>query len=65
MRAEKLITRAERSGFEFPVPEEELSRVMNVTLTDVARVAATFKPDTVFFLNGTAEGEEEDYDDGY
>ena len=46
-------------------PEEELSRVMNVTLTDVARVAATFKPDTVFFLNGTAEGEEEDYDDGY
>lgn len=26
MRAEKLITRARRSGFEFPVPEEELSR---------------------------------------
>ena len=45
-------------------PEAELSRVMDVTPADVARVAATFKPDTVFFLNGTACGEgEEDYDD--
>ena len=45
-------------------PEAELARVMRVTPTDVVRVAKTFKPDTVFFLNGTACGEgEEDYDD--
>jgi predicted Zn-dependent peptidase len=45
-------------------PEAELARIMGVTPADVAQVAATFKPDTVFFLNGTACGEgEEDYDD--
>lgn len=46
-------------------PEEELARICAVTLSEVARVAKTFKPDTVFFLNGTAEGsgEEEDFDD--
>ena len=45
-------------------PEAELSRIMAVTSADVSRVAKTFVPDTVFFLNGTARGEgEEDYDD--
>lgn len=45
-------------------PEAELSRIMKVTPADVARVAASFQPDTVFFLNGTAGGEgEEDCDD--
>ena len=45
-------------------PEEELSRILEVTPADVAKVAKTFLPDTVFFLNGTACGEEEeDYDD--
>ena len=45
-------------------PEDELTRIMGVTPADVARVAKTFKPDTVFFLNGTACGEgEEDFDD--
>ena len=45
-------------------PEEELSRILEVTPADVAEVAKTFLPDTVFFLNGTACGEEEeDYDD--
>jgi predicted Zn-dependent peptidase len=45
-------------------PEAELARIMKVTPADVARAAAAFKPDTVFFLNGTAGGEgEEDYDD--
>lgn len=45
-------------------PEDELSRIMEVTPADVVRVAKTFKPDTVFFLNGTACGEgEEDSDD--
>ena len=45
-------------------PETGLSRIMKVTLADVARVAASFQPDTVFFLNGTAGGEgEEDCDD--
>lgn len=45
-------------------PEAELSRIMAVTPADVSRVAKTFVPDTVFFLNGTARGEgEEDYDD--
>ena len=45
-------------------PEDELSRILEVTPADVAKVAKTFLPDTVFFLNGTACGEEEeDYDD--
>lgn len=51
-------------------PEEELARILRVTLADVARVARTFRPDTVFFLNGTANDpaedtprDEEDYDD--
>ena len=45
-------------------PEEELERIMAVTPADVARVARRFKADTVFFLNGTAEGDgEEDYDE--
>ena len=45
-------------------PEEELSRIMAVTPADVARAAQRFQPDTVFFLNGTAEEDgEEDYDE--
>ena len=44
-------------------PEEELARIMAVTPADVARVAQSFKPDTVFFLNGTAREGEEDYDE--
>ena len=46
-------------------PEEELARILRVTSADVAEAARTFKLDTVFFLNGTAVGEEEgeDYDD--
>jgi zinc protease len=45
-------------------PEDELARILEVTPVDVAKVAKTFLPDTVFFLNGTACGEEEeDYDD--
>jgi predicted Zn-dependent peptidase len=45
-------------------PEDELSRILEVTPADVAKVAKTFLPDTVFFLNGTACGEgEEDFDD--
>lgn len=46
-------------------PEEEMERICTVTVADVARVAATFKADTVFFLRGTApDGEEDDPDDG-
>ena len=47
-------------------PEEELARIQAVTPEDVAAVAATFADDTVFFLKGTAIGEEEeeDSDDG-
>ena len=46
-------------------PAEEMARITAVTSADVERVAKTFKPDTVFFLNGTAaDGEgEEDIDD--
>ena len=44
-------------------PEEELARIMAVTPADVARAAQSFKPDTVFFLNGTAREGEEDYDE--
>ena len=45
-------------------PEAELGRILAVTTADVARVAGRFKPDTVFFLNGTAEGDgEEEYDE--
>ncbi len=43
-------------------PEEEMARITAVTPEDVVRVAKTFRPDTVFFLNGTdpsAEGEED------
>jgi predicted Zn-dependent peptidase len=46
-------------------PEEEMERICTVTVADVARVAATFKADTVFLLRGTApDGEEDDPDDG-
>ena len=48
-------------------PEEEMDRIRAVTPADVVRVAQTFRPDTVFFLNGTdpsAEGEE-DFDDRF
>ena len=44
-------------------PEEELARIMAVTPADVAVAAQNFKPDTVFFLNGTAEDGEEDFDE--
>ena len=44
-------------------PEDELERIMAVTPADVERVARRFKPDTVFFLNGTAAGEGEGEDD--
>ena len=44
-------------------PEDELERIMAVTPADVERVARRFKPDTVFFLNGTAPGEGEGEDD--
>jgi len=44
-------------------PEEELSRIMAVTPTDVAKAAQSFVPDTVFFLNGVAEGDGEEDDD--
>ena len=45
-------------------PEEEMARIERVTAADVARVAATFADDTLFFLNGTApEDGEEDMDD--
>ena len=43
-------------------PEQEMDRIRAVTPEDVVRAARAFKPDTVFFLNGTdpsAEGEEE------
>lgn len=36
---------------------------MRVTPADLSRVASRFRPDTVFFLNGTAEEGEEDYDE--
>lgn len=44
---------------------EEMERIASVTAADVARVAKTFRPDTVFFLNGTAPDgeEEEDFND--
>ena len=44
-------------------PGEELDRIMRVTPADLSRVASRFRPDTVFFLNGTAEEGEEDYDE--
>jgi predicted Zn-dependent peptidase len=47
-------------------PEEEMAYISAVTASDVAEVAQTFAPDTVFFLQGTQaddEGEEESYDD--
>lgn len=45
-------------------PKEECERITRVTPADVARVAGGFKPDTVFFLRGTAVGEgEEDFDE--
>ena len=44
-------------------PEEELSRIMAVTPADVAKAAQSFVPDTVFFLNGVAEGDGEEDDD--
>ena len=43
-------------------PEEELARILRVTPADMAKVAARFLPDTVFFLNGTSE-DGEDCDD--
>ena len=36
-------------------PSEEMERIRRVTADDVMRVARKFKPDTVFFLKGTAE----------
>lgn len=44
-------------------PEAELARILRVTPEDMARVASRFTPDTVFFLNGTAEEGEEDCDE--
>ena len=44
-------------------PEAELERILRVTTADMARVASRFTPDTVFFLNGTSEEGEEDYDE--
>lgn len=47
-------------------PEEEMAYISAVTASDVAEVAQSFAPDTVFFLQGTQaddEGEEESYDD--
>ena len=44
-------------------PEAELQRILRVTPEDMARVASRFRPDTVFFLNGTSEEGEEDYDE--
>jgi hypothetical protein len=45
-------------------PEEEMARITRVTAADVVRAAASFTADTLFFLNGTAFGdEEEDMDD--
>jgi predicted Zn-dependent peptidase len=45
-------------------PEEEMARITRVTAADVVRAAASFTADTLFFLNGTASGdEEEDMDD--
>ena len=43
-------------------PEEELARIMAVTPADLARVASRFRLDTVFFLNGVSEGEEDCYE---
>ncbi len=44
-------------------PDQEMERIARVTLDDVARVAQSFQPDTVFFLEGVARGEgEEDCD---
>jgi len=37
-------------------PEEEVAHINKVTAADVARVAQAFKLDTVFFLDGAAEG---------
>ena len=43
---------------------QETERIAAVTATDVTRVAERFSPDTVFFLNGTSDGEEEEeYDE--
>ncbi len=44
-------------------PEEEMARISAVTADDVVRVAKTFRPDTVFFLNGTGGDEEDDCHD--
>jgi predicted Zn-dependent peptidase len=44
-------------------PEEEMARIRAVTPADVARVAKTFRPDTVFFLNGTGGEDEEEFND--
>lgn len=43
-------------------PEEEAARIRAVTPADVERVAKRFKPDTVFFLNGTAPAEDGEED---
>lgn len=37
-------------------PEGEMERIQRVTAADVARVAQTCQPDTVFFLKGEIEG---------
>ncbi len=40
-------------------PEEAAAHIMQLTAADVAAVAAKISLDTVYFLKGTAEGEEE------
>ena len=46
-------------------PEEEMERITRVTPARVAEAARRFRPDTLFFLNGTIPEGEEDTDDPY
>jgi predicted Zn-dependent peptidase len=46
----------------FVSPEEYANRCVSLTASDVAYVASTLKLHTVYFLNGTLTGEEEDDD---
>lgn len=41
-------------------PEQCIERIKAVTAHDVMRIARMLTPDTVYFLNGTAEGEEDE-----
>lgn len=43
---------------------EVMAHIRAVTAEEVTAVAGTYKPDTVFFLNGTAAGEGGEEDDG-